>query len=304
MTFGREADEAVSASIFDRCVQSGINFFDTANIYAGGESERLLGRLLKGRRDQFILSSKVGMQAGAGPNDAGLSRRHILMQLEASLQRLQTEWLDIYFCHCEDATTPTQETLRALDDVVRQGKVRYLGISNWPAWKIASARGIASQWGISSPAVIQPMYSLVKRTAEIELLPMAQEEGLGVVTYSPLGGGLLTGKYRTGESRGRLVDNNLYARRYGEPSTHEIAARFCDHAQQRGVDAATLAVAWVMNHPAITAPIIGARNLQQLEPSLGAAELVLSQEWREQISALTPLVPLATDRSENSVKLS
>lgn len=304
MTFGREADEAASTLLFERCVERGINFFDTANIYAGGESERLLGRLLRGRREQFIVSSKVGMQAGVGINDTGLSRRHIMLQVEASLKRLGTDWLDIYFCHCEDETTPILETLRALDDIVRQGKVRYVGVSNWPAWKIARAMGIAAHGGLAPISLIQPMYSLVKRTAEIELLPMAQEQGLGVVTYSPLGGGLLTGKYRTAETRGRLVDNNLYTRRYAEPSAHESAARFCEHAAERGVDAVTLAVAWVMSHPGVSAPIIGARSVQQLEPSLAAADLIVTDEWREQISELTPSVPLATDRSENRAVVS
>lgn len=300
MSFGQEADEETSARLFARCRDAGINFFDCANVYAGGRSEEILGRLVRGSRDELVLTSKVGMPAGDPPNNRGLSRRYILQQVERSLSRLGTDWLDVYFCHHEDPSTPLEETLRTLDDLVRQGKVRYAGVSNWPAWRVARALGVGERLGLSRLQVLQPMYSLAKRTAEVEILPMARAEGLGVISYSPLGGGLLSGKYRQGRERaeGRLSKNPAYATRYGAAVYQEVADRFCDHASRAGMHPVTLAVAWVKTHPAITAPIIGARSLEQLEPALAAADLTLSEEEWRAIAALSPAPPVATDRDE------
>lgn len=301
MTFGREADEATSAALFARCREAGINFFDCADLYAQGRSEEILGNLARDCRDDLVLTTKVGFEAGmAPPNNQGLSRRHILRAVEASLRRLGTDWLDIYFCHRWDALTPLEETLRAMDDLVRQGKVRYLGVSNWMAWQIARALGQAEQMGLGPIHVVQPMYSLVKRTVEVELLPMAQAEGLGIVTYSPLGAGLLTGKYAggSGPDEGRLNVHDMYTRRYAANREGGIAERFGEYARGQGAHPVTLAVAWVKAHPAVTAPIIGARSVEQLEPALAAADYVMSAEERQAISDLTPPVPVATDRDE------
>jgi aryl-alcohol dehydrogenase-like predicted oxidoreductase len=302
MTFGREADEQESTRMFNACREAGINFFDCANIYAGGESERILGRLVKESRDEVVITSKVGMGAGgADPHTrSGLSRRHIMRQMEGSLRRLGTDWIDIYFCHCEDSRTPLDETLRTMDDLVHQGKIRYVGLSNWPAWRVARALGAGERLGTTPIHVIEPMYSLAKRTAEIELLPMARAENLGVITYSPLGGGLLTGKYRgsADSAAGRLREHSLYAKRYADKVNFEIAERFSVYAERERVHPVTLAVAWVRAAPGVTAPILGARSLEQLQPALAAADFGMSSEQWSTISALTPSVSVATDRDE------
>lgn len=298
MTFGREADAETSARLFALCLDAGINFFDCADIYADGRSEEILGELIRGRRDELVITSKVGMPSGPDHNALGLSRRYIMRRVETSLRRLGTDTIDIYFCHTYDGRPHLHETLRALDDLVRQGKIRYAGVSNWPAWRTARALGECDRLGLSPIHVLQPMYSLAKRTAEVEILPMALAERLGVISYSPLGGGLLTGKYTSETAAGRLATNPMYAERYALARSLGIANRFAEYAQAKGVHPATLAVAWVKAHPAITAPIIGARSAEQLEPSLAAADYTMTrQEW-EEIAALTPPVPIATDRDE------
>ena len=300
MSFGGDADEATSAAMFHRCREAGINFFDCANVYNGGRAEEILGRLIQDCRDELVITSKVMGPMGSDINARGLSRRHIMLAVEASLKRLNTDRLDLYFLHNFDLLTPIEEPLRALDDLVRQGKVVYPAVSNWAAWQIAKALGIQGRRHLARFECLQPMYNLVKRQAEVEILPLAQAEQLGVISYSPLGGGLLSGKYSTGvrPEHGRLVDNPTYTRRYGEPTYYEVAQRFGAHARERGVHPASLAVAWVMSHPAVTAPIIGARNLEQLEASLAAAEVPMTPEWRAEISALSMEPPPATDRSE------
>lgn len=300
MSFGGDADEETSAAMFHRCREVGINFFDTANVYMGGRSEQILGQLIADCRDEIVLTSKVNFPTGDDVNARGLSRRHIMLAVEASLKRLDTDRLDLYFLHSFDPDTPMEEPLRALDDLVHQGKILYPGVSNWAAWQIATALGISAREGLARFECIQPMYNLIKRQAEVEILPLAQAEQVGVISYSPLGGGLLTGKYGTTRRPecGRLVENQLYATRYGDPAYYEIAERFTAQAQERGVHPASLAVAWVMSHPAITAPIIGARNVEQLEASLAALNVHKTPEWRAEISALSIEPPPATDRSE------
>jgi aryl-alcohol dehydrogenase-like predicted oxidoreductase len=300
MTFGREADEAACEAMYHRCREAGVDFFDCANLYAFGRAEEILGRLIRNERDKIILTSKVGAQVGEGPNTRGLSRRHIMLSVEASLRRLGTDWLDVYFFHVEDPTVPVEEALRAMDDLVTQGKVRAIGVSNWYAWRIAKALGISEARGWAPIQVMQPMYSLVKRTAEIELLPLAQAEGLGVISYSPLGAGVLTGKYvdDAAAQDGRLRINPMYAKRYQQELYHDVARRFVQYAREHGKNPVTLAIAWVKAHPAITAPIIGARNVEQLEPALAAGDYAMSPEEWKAISDLTPPVPLATDRDE------
>jgi aryl-alcohol dehydrogenase-like predicted oxidoreductase len=302
MSFGGDADESTSAHMFHRCREAGINFFDTANVYSQGKSEDILGRLIKTSRDELVITSKVYGQMGKDRNRKGLSRRNILLSAEESLKRLDTDRLDVYFCHMFDPGVPMEETLRAMDDLVRQGKVLYPGVSNWSAWQVARVLGMADMLRAASIYVLQPMYNLVKRVAEIEILPLALDAKLGVISYSPLGGGLLTGKYTTTQryQQGRLATNKNYSVRYGDETYYRVAEDFANYAMKVGVDAATLAVAWVKAHPAITAPIIGARNLEQLEASLAAADYEMSpQQWRE-IADLTPPVPIATDRTEEA----
>jgi len=300
MSFGGDADEPTSAAMFARCRAAGINFFDCANVYAGGRSEEILGRLIGPCRDEVVITSKVHSQIGPDINARGSSRRHIRAAIEASLKRLNTDRIDIYFLHHFDQDTPLEDTLRALDDLVREGKILYPAASNFAAWQVAKALGISARAGLAHFACIQPMYNLVKRQAEVELLPMAMSEGLGVITYSPLGGGLLSGKYGAAQrpAGGRLVENRMYQQRYGEELYYGVAERFTGFARERGLHPASLAVAWVAGHPAVTAPIIGARNLAQLEDSLKSLEIAMTPELRAEIAALSPAPPPATDRSE------
>jgi aryl-alcohol dehydrogenase-like predicted oxidoreductase len=300
MSFG-EVDEATASAMFHRCLEAGINFFDCANSYGRGRAEEILGRLMASRRDDLVITTKVYGAMGSGVNDRGLARRHILLQVENSLRRLGTDRIDVYFLHHFDKETPMEETLRALDDLVRQGKVLYPAASNWAAWQIAKALGKSERERLARFECIQPMYNLVKRQAEVEILPLALSEQIGVIPYSPLGGGLLTGKYSTTErpASGRLVTNTTYQSRYGDELYFQIAERFAEHARTHGVHPATLAVAWVMTHPGVTAPIIGARNVEQLEPSLQAAEFNLDSAWRAEISALSYAPPPYHDRTED-----
>ena len=300
MSFGDIADEAESARMFQHCRDAGINFFDCANTYAGGRSEEILGELIADYRDEIVLTTKVVSRTGDDINQGGASRRHIRIALEESLRRLNTDRIDVYFLHHYDTETPMEESLRALDDLVRQGKILYPAVSNWAAWQVMKAQGIAENKGLARIECLQPMYNLVKRQAEVEILPMAANEEIGVIPYSPLGGGLLTGKYAADgrADAGRLIENRMYSKRYGEAEYYQSAADFAAHARERGLEPATLAVAWVMAHPAVTAPIIGARNLAQLESSLAALAVAMSPEWYDEISALSPTPPPAHDRLE------
>ncbi len=304
MSFGGDADEATSAAMFNKCRDEGINFFDCANIYSGGKAEEILGKLIAGCRDELVITSKFGMDMSNMLQGAGrrcdLSRRHMIQCVEESLKRLGTDRLDVYFCHHNDPQTPIDETLQAMEDLVRQGKIRYPAVSNWSAWQIEKALGVAGRYGLSEIAVIQPTYNLVNRTAEIEIFPCAQAEGLAVIPYSPLAAGLLTGKYTKThrDETGRLSTNKMYAKRFRQEIYFDIAERFTEYANHAGVHPVTLAVAWSMAHPAVTAPIIGARNTEQLEASLAASDYEISaQQWKE-ISDLTPPVPRPTDRDE------
>jgi len=299
-SFGGEADEEASATMFHRCREAGINIFDCADAYQDGRSEEILGRLIADCRDEVVITSKVYFPTGDHVNAAGASRRHILAAVEGSLRRLSTEYIDIYFIHHFDDRAAIDDTLRALDDLVSQGKILYPAASNFAAWQIAKALGISEREGWAPFKCIQPMYNLVKRQAEVEILPMADAERLGVITYSPLGGGLLTGKYGLGHQppSGRLVEDEIYQVRYGTEWMYQVAERFTAFADEHGFNTVALAVAWVGSHPAVTAPIIGARDVAQLEDSLGAAEIKMTPALRAQISALSPAPPPATDRNE------
>lgn len=300
MSFGDTADESMSAAMYKACRDVGINFFDCANVYAGGRSEEILGKLMAGERDQLVITTKVASRMGDGINQRGASRFHMIQAVEASLKRLNTDRIDVYFLHHFDPDTPIHEMVRGLDDLVQQGKILYPAVSNWAAWQIAKALGIAQYEGLARIEVLQPMYNLVKRQAEVEILPLAQAEEVAVIPYSPLGGGLLTGKYGQGKrpDAGRIVENKMYTMRYSEEMYYEVADRFTAHAQERDIHPATLAVAWTMGHSGVTAPIIGARNIDQLAASLAALDVDMTPEWRDDISALSYTPMPANDRLE------
>lgn len=302
MSFGGDADEATAAQLFGRAREAGINFFDCADVYAGGRSEEILGRLVQSCRDEVVIASKGYFPTGSDVNARGSSRFHLVRAVEASLRRLGTDRIDIYFLHRFDDFTRLEDTLRALEDLVRQGKILHPAISNAAAWQTAKALGVQAQHGWEPLCCVQPMYNLVKRQAEVEILPQAQAEGLAVLPYSPLGGGLLSGKYGV-ERRpplGRIVDNPMYATRYSPPDYYAVADRFSALAAEHGYSPAALGIAWVAAHPAVTAPLIGARNVEQLEACLAAADVVMTPDLRNAISALSPTPPPATDRNEEA----
>jgi aryl-alcohol dehydrogenase-like predicted oxidoreductase len=286
--------------MFHRCREVGINFFDTADVYYEGAAEEALGNLIPHCRDEIVLESKCGFPSGTDVNARGLSRRHIMSAVEASLRRLRTDHLDIYYFHTFDPSTPIEESLRAMDDLVHQGKILYPAVSNWAAWQIAKALGISEREGLAPFAAVQPMYSLVKRQAEVEILPLAREEQLGVVIYSPMAAGLLSGKYSTASQPqdGLLTWDPVQTARYSDPTYWQAAEQFVAHARERGVHPAALARAWVMSHPAVSAVIVGARNSEQLAIALGTLDIQMTPEWRADISALSVEPPPATDRSE------
>ena len=298
MSFGGDADEETAKAMYKRCREAGINFFDTADVY--GRSEEILGECIAHERDEIVLTSKVFWNTGADVNVRGLSRKHMRQGIENSLRRLKTDYLDFYFVHDFDEQTPMEETLRTLDDLQRQGKILYPAVSNWAAWQITKALGISAKEQLARFELIQPMYNLVKRQAEVEILPMAASEQVGVITYSPLGAGLLSGKYGVNKrpEQGRLVQNARYGDRYGAEDDFVTAEQFTKYAHEHDVKPATLAVAWVKANPAVTAPIIGARNLDQLEDSLAAADFKMTEEMYAEITHLSRTPAPATDRTE------
>jgi aryl-alcohol dehydrogenase-like predicted oxidoreductase len=299
MSFGGDADDTASAAMYRACREAGINFFDTADQYNKGRSEEILGELASGHRDELVIATKCFNPTGADVNARGNSRRHILRAVETSLKRLRTDRVEILYLHQQDTLTPLEESMRALEDLVRAGKVLYPALSNHAAWQIQKALDFQEAQGWARLQVIQPMYNLVKRQAEVELLPMAQANGIGVVPYSPAGGGLLSGKYAE-QQTGRLSTNKMYEARYGEPWMHEVAAKFAAFCRGRGLHPMSVAVAWVGAHPAVTAPIIGARNVEQLQASLNAINIEMTPALRAEIATLSRTPPPANDRLEEA----
>ncbi|MBI1320079.1 MAG: aldo/keto reductase [Candidatus Hydrogenedens sp.] len=295
MTFGNEADEAVSRAIMDAAYERGVNFFDAAHNYNRGATEEIVGRWMGGKRSEIILTSKVFFPAGGGRNDEGCSRRNILRAVETSLRRLQTDYIDILFLHHWDANVPIEHSLSALHTLAEQGKIHYAAVSNFSAWQTMKAVAAARANGYPPIAAVQPMYSLVKRQVEVEILPLAAEEKLAVMPYNVLGAGLLTGKYLEGQ-QGRLTETEMYRQRYANDAYADITRRFVAYAREHGHEPAPLAAAWVMAHPLITSVILGARNLKQLNSSLGCLDIRLTPEQRAEITALSIDPPLATDR--------
>ena len=297
MSFGGDADEATSAAMYKATRDAGVNFYDTADQYNKGKSEEILGALMRGHRDELVVTTKGFNPIGEDVNARGTSRRHIVRALEASLKRLQTVRVEVYFLHHYDKRTPLEESVRALEDLQRSGKVLYPAVSNWSAWQTQRAVDLQERHNWARLQLIQPMYSLVKRQAEVELLPMAEANGIGVIPYSPAAAGILSGKY-AGDATGRLKTNKMYETRYGEPWVFDVANKFVAFCKQRGLHPVSTAVAWVGAHPAITAPIVGARNLEQLQDSLNAVRIEMTPALRAEIAALSPTPAPATDRLE------
>ena len=302
MSFGGDADEAASAAMYRACRDAGINFFDSADQYSKGRSEEILGKLMRGERDELVIATKCFNPTGEDRNAKGSSRRHVSRAVEASLKRLGTDRVELLYLHHFDARTPIDEQMRALEDLVRAGKVLYPALSNYAAWQTQLALGVQERAGWARLQAIQPMYSLVKRQAEVELLPMAAANGLSVFPYSPAGGGLLSGKYSQNQT-GRLTTNKMYEKRYGEAWAHETAARFSAFCREKNVHPMSMAVAWVGAHPAVSAPIIGARSVEQLRASLDSVKVQMTPELRAEIAQLSRTPPPATDRLEENVRL-
>lgn len=300
MTFGLQCDEKTSIAIMDRAAEGGITFFDTADVYplggtpeTSGRTEQIVGRWLQGRRDRFILATKCNGRTGPARWDQGNSRKHILDAIDASLRRLQTDYIDLYQLHGPDPETPIDETLRALEDVVRAGKVRYVGCSNFVAYQVARAIGRSEAMGIVRFDSVQPRYNLLFREFERELFPLCAEDGIGVIPYNPIAGGLLSGKHnpQAGPEEGSRFTLGTAAGRYQDRYWHdemfETVEILRPVAADAGMTLAQMAVAWVMANPVITAPIIGASRPEQLTDSLKAAETPMPAELKAHLDTLT-----------------
>jgi aryl-alcohol dehydrogenase-like predicted oxidoreductase len=300
MSFGGDADEAAAAAMFKAVRDAGINFFDTADQYNQGRSEEILGRLAAAERDSLVIATKCFNATGPDVNAKGNSRRHLSRAVEASLRRLRTDRVEILYLHQHDPSVPAEEAMRALEDMVRAGKVLYPAVSNWAAWQVQQALGVQESMRWARLQAVQPMYNLVKRQAEVEILPMAAANGLAVFPYSPAGAGLLSGKFaaKSADAQARLLANKNYTARYGEPWMHEVAEKFAAFCRERGLHPVSAAVAWAAAHPAVTAPIIGARNIEQLRASLDAIKIEMTAALWNEIAALSRTPPPATDRLE------
>lgn len=296
MMFGGKTSPDDSYPIIDRALDAGINFLDTANVYSRGRSEEVTGEALKrnGKRHQVVLATKVhGTMDDNDPNAYGSSRRHIIEQCEASLRRLQTDYIDLYQIHRPRSDTPIDETLRALDDLIRAGKVRYIGTSTFGAWQLVESLWVAKEYGLNRFVCEQPPYHILDRRIERELIPMAQTYGFGLIPWSPLAGGLLTGKYtRENQSpegaRYSDVGNNARFAARKTSETYDVVAELSPVAQAKGVTLAQFALAWVMQQPGVTSPIIGPRTMEQLEDNLGAFGVEISAEDRATVDQLVP----------------
>ncbi|WP_321878857.1 aldo/keto reductase [Paraburkholderia bannensis] len=297
MTFGLQTEEDVSRLILDKAADAGVNFIDTADVYplGGGEThagrtEEIVGRWLKGRRERFILATKAVGKVGPSPWDQGASRKHLLDAIDNSLRRLGTDYVDLYQLHSDDANTPLDETLEALDTIVRTGKARYIGVSNFLAYRLARALGRADVLRVARFVSVQPRYNLLFRQIERELLPLANEEGLAVIPYNPLAGGLLTGKYRhdskPGEGRFSQsvgVAGSMYQDRYWHQREFESVEQLRSIAEQAGQSLTTVSVAWVLANPLVTSALIGASRPEQLDASIAAASLELDPELKAKL---------------------
>ena len=291
MQFGEGADFNASQEMYDASRAAGITHFDTAFVYTEGESEKILGQLAAPHRDDLIIATKVGYVGGA-------SRENMLAQFETSRQRLDMEMVDILYLHRFDHDTDLRETLETFATLKTECKIRYVGLSNFAAWQVVKAACIAREFDLSID-ILQPMYSLVKRQVEVEIFPMAVDQNITLAPYSPLGGGLLTGKYASGGT-GRLDSDTRYKERYGQDWMWDCAQKLSTFAAELDVSPATLAVSWAATHPAAPHPILSARNLKQLEPSLAAVDFDMPPDLYQRIDALSPRPAPATDRLEEA----
>jgi aryl-alcohol dehydrogenase (NADP+) len=306
MTFAGQCDESTAMAILDRAADHGVTFLDTADAYpippdpeTAGRTEEVIGRWFahNGRRDDFVLATKCRIRVGTGPNDQGLSRRHIMAACAASLRRLQTDYIDLYQAHTFDPETPLDETLRAFDDMVRRGMVRYIGCSNYAAWHLALALGISERAGVARYDCVQPRYNLLYREIESELLPLCRDQGVGVIVYNPLAGGLLSGKHakdqppRPGTRFTLGASGELYRERYWHAAQFDAVEILRDHCRVHNLNLATVSAAWVLAQPGITAAIVGASSPEQLADTLVAPDLTLDNETRDACEALWWTLP-------------
>ena len=292
MLFGSRTDEAEAARIVGSAREAGINFIDTAVSYAGGRSEEILGDLLAADRDRWVIATKVGSRTGDGPNEDGTSRRQVQASIEKSLRRLKTDHVDLYYLHRDDPATPLRESLEAVGDLIRAGKVLYLGLSNFRAWRLAEAVGICRELGISAPVALQPYYHALNRQPEVELLPAAAHFGMGVIPFSPLARGILSGKYRPGEpppadSRAGRQDMDLLVREWRDESLR-IAQQFRERAEARGMTTGQFALGWLLGNAAVTAVLAGPRTLEQWREYLGALDHDFDAEDAALVDRLVP----------------
>ena len=290
MMFGGRTDAATSRRIIERAREQGVNFVDSADAYNGGESERVVGGAVAEERDWWVVATKAANPMGDGPNMRGLSRKWLIAACEASLRRLGTDYIDVYYLHKEDHGTPLEETVRALADLIRQGKIRYFGISNYRAWRLAEICRICDQLGVARPIVSQPYYNVLNRMPEVEHLPACGHFGLGVVPYSPMARGVLTGKYAPGaepaaETRAGAKDKRMMETEWRTESL-VIARRLKEHAEARGLSAGQLAVAWVLNNRLVTGVIGGPRTMQHWEGYQGALDYGFSAEDEALVDSL------------------
>ena len=288
MTFGMRdwgCDEKTSHAILDRALDAGVNFIDTADIYAGGASEEILGRWMKGKRSRVVIATKVFFPTGQGPNDRGAGRVHVRQAIEASLRRMEIDTVDLYQVHCWDRRTPLDETLSVLTDLVREGKVRYIGCSNYTGWQIEKSIRVSEREQLARYDCLQPQYSLVVRDIEREVLPACREEGLGVIAWSPLGAGFLTGKYSRAQKPAagtRLANWEDTAERHMTDRNFDLVDILARIGKERDKAVAAVALRWLLDAPGITAPIVGARSVTQLEQSLACTGWTLGpEEWKE-----------------------
>jgi len=287
--FGKRADQKDSIEIIHRAMDSGINFIDTANIYSGTESERIIGLALSGRRHEVVLTTKAGLVKGSGPNERGSSRYHLQRELEMSLKRLQTDYIDLYQIHTFDPETPLEETLRALDDMVRAGKVRYIGASNYAAWELMKALGISGQLGLNRYVSIQVSYSLADRTPERELVPLCLDQGIGLIPYFPLAGGILTGKYSSADTppQGSRADKDPNFSRFLDEERMKFGRSVVMLADEIGCTPSALSLAWLMRQPAVSSVIAGATGVRQLEDNLNSVSFELGTDVLSRLDQLS-----------------
>ncbi|MEK4353756.1 aldo/keto reductase [Paenibacillus sp. FSL R5-0475] len=278
--FGKRADQDTSIQIVHTALDHGINFIDTANIYAGSESERIIGLALESRRHEAVLATKAGLVKHDGPNGSGSSRHHLMQELEDSLRRLKTDYVDLYQIHTFDPNTPLEETLRTLDDMVSSGKVRYIGASNYTAWQLMKAIGISEARSFAKYISIQCSYSLADRTPENELLSLCLDQGVGIIPYFPLAGGILTGKYNSNGSApsGSRADTDPNFKRFLNHERIELGNKVGQIAEELGASSTALSLAWLMNRPAVSTVIVGATRVEQLEQNLHSTSIQLNEE--------------------------